>query len=587
VVEGNSNQAGVTDRTPAHLRDTAILPPYFRVSRFVISMRRKLLWMASLRIAMMLILVLATTLFTADISLSYIRGLRNILMWVGLLNLVPATLYFPLIYTVKTKRGMLAIAAVQVTQDCLFAAIIVFITGGTGSAFTFFFSLSIIVASVLIGRLGSIIAVSLSFLLLGTIGVWETGAVWHPGFMADILIHAGVASVLYALGINTLGFVGIGLLAQYLSEQLKKADIQRERFRVNLEDLKQLHESILASVTGGIITFRLDNRILHVNRAAEALLGLDARSVKDKDIFRVLPEVKEPLDESRNFFEIARARENEESRFLNVKVTPLLSYIGDIVGRILFVEDVTQIRQMEEQMQARERMATIGKLAAVVAHEIRNPLASISASSQMLKMSDGLGGDERKAMGIVVREAERLSGWISSLLAYSSPGKSEIVYLDLRETLQQVVDVMRGDPAAAQVDIGLDAEHELRLRGDPQRLHRVFMNLIKNALEAMPGGGRLRVSAMSEPDGDGRSIVISIADNGKGIPEEDMGNIFNAFHTTKARGTGLGLATVKRNVEESGGTVDVRSQVNVGSVFTVRLPVRSTTGELRKSVREG
>ncbi|NOZ00707.1 MAG: hypothetical protein GXP54_02305, partial [Deltaproteobacteria bacterium] len=193
----DSNDIGALDRTPAHLRDTVNVPPYFKATRMELTLRRKLLWMASLRIVMMLILVLATTFFKADVNLSYVRGLRNILIWVGLISLVPAALYFPAIYSVRSRRGMLVIAGIQIAQDCLFAAIMVAITGGTGSAFTFFFSLTIIVASVLVGRLGTVFTVVVSLALLMTIGLWEVGFLEPPFFMKDILIHGSMTSVLY------------------------------------------------------------------------------------------------------------------------------------------------------------------------------------------------------------------------------------------------------------------------------------------------------------------------------------------------------------------------------------------------------
>jgi len=586
VNEKGAKITEVTERTPAHLRDTVNLPPYFQATRLELTLRRKLLWMASLRIVMMMILVMATTFFTADVTLAYVRGLRSILMWVGLMSLIPAALYYPAIYSVRSKRGMLVIAMLQVVQDCLFAAVMVAITGGTGSAFTFFFSLSIIVASVLIGRRGAIIAAILSFGLLGIIGVWEIGVLGHPAFMDDLLIHGGVASVLYAVGINVVGFVGIGFLAQYLSEQLRRSDIQRERFRVNLEDLRQLHESILSSVTGGIITCRLDHRILHVNRAAEVLLAISARVAKGRVLFEMFPEAESHMEEPADSFDVLRNGPGGEERHLAIKITPLLSRIGDMVGRILFVEDVTNIREMENKMQADERLATIGKLAAVVAHEIRNPLASISASAQMLRMAEGLEDDDKKALEIVVSETDNLSSWISDLLEYSSPRRGEETTIELNALLAQVLDVIKADPAAKRVEVNLDVPTDLVFRGDSQQLHRVFLNLAKNAVEAMAGGGRLRVAAWTETgDNDSRWIRITVSDNGMGIQQDEMEKVFDAFHTTKARGTGLGLATVARVIEEYGGRINVESHLNVGTVFTVMLPHRTESGEFPKVTR--
>lgn len=581
MAEPNDKRGVVHDRTPAilpsHLKDTIDLPYHFTATGVELTLRRKLLWMASLRIAMMLVLVLATTFFTAEVTLTYVRGLRNIVMWVGLIGLIPAVLYFPTIYSVRSKKAMLIVAGFQVAQDCLFATIMVALTGGTDSAFTFFYSLAIIVASVLIGRWGTIATVCVSFAFLLIIGLWEIEVLPYPSFMANILIiHGSARSVLYSIGINVVGFVGIGFLAQYLSEQLRQADIKGERFRLNLEDLRQLHESILASVTAGIITCRLDNRILHVNRAAEVMLALSSRAAKGRNLLKVFPEAQDALESEKYRFEVTRSGPGGEDLYLAIKITPLLSRIGDMVGRILFIEDVTAIKKLEARMQADERLATIGKLAAVVAHEIRNPLASISASAQMLKLASELKDDDRKACEIVVNEADHLSTWISELLEYSRPTRGEVGHVNLAQMLKQVLDVVSGDPAARNVEAQLDVAEDLTLEADSQLLHRVFMNLAKNAVEAMEGGGRLRIAAWTEPDDHGgRWVKVSVADNGDGIPSEELDKVFDMFHTTKTRGTGLGLATVERVIEEYGGTVTVETHLNVGTVFTVKLPDHS------------
>ncbi len=243
-----------------------------------------------------------------------------------------------------------------------------------------------------------------------------------------------------------------------------------------------------------------------------------------------------------------------------------------MMGRILDVTDVTTVKVLEARMKADEQLATIGKLSAVVAHEIRNPLAAISASAQMLSMASGMVGDDRRALDIVVREADRLNEWITELLDYARPRKGDVVRMDLSELLEQVVQVVRGDPAAARLEVASDIEAGLTLTGDPQRLHRVFLNLCKNSVEAMSDGGQLVVRLRSEAEGGHAWAVVRIIDNGCGIPQEDLQRIFDAFYTTKPRGTGLGLATVTQLLEEMGGRVSVSSVPYVRTEFEIRLP---------------
>jgi two-component system sensor histidine kinase PilS (NtrC family) len=190
----------------------------------------------------------------------------------------------------------------------------------------------------------------------------------------------------------------------------------------------------------------------------------------------------------------------------------------------------------------------------------------------MLSMATGLEGDDRRALEIVVRETDRLNEWITELLDYARPKKGEIVRIDLSELLGQVVEVVRGDPAASRLDVAADVEPGLRIEGDPQRLHRLFLNLAKNSVEALNDGGQLLVRGRAETEAGRRWVVVRIIDNGCGIPQEDLQRIFDAFYTTKPRGTGLGLATVLQVVEELGGRVSVSSVPYVRTEFEIRLP---------------
>jgi len=538
----------------------------------VAALRRKLLWMSWLRIVSLLVLVTATAIFSGTTGLSLIELVRDRLMWVGMAFLVPAALYFPVLLTVKGRRALQVIALVQMAQDALLSAVLVTSTGGTGSAFTFFFSLNIVVGGIMLGRPGTVLTILGSMGLMSLIALMELGQIGVPWFLVDVVVRGSPNAVLYSVGLNAVAFISIGILSSYLSEQLRRSDLQRERYRSTLEDLRQLHESILASVDTGIVTCRLDDRILHVNRAAEDMLGIDMNRSKGRELFDLAPDLREPMASYRGPFEVQRVDASGEVRWLEVSVTPLVARTGEMMGRILDVTDVTTVKHLEAQMKSEERLATIGKLSAVVAHEIRNPLAAISASAQMLSMATGLEGDDRRALEIVVRETDRLNEWITELLDYARPKKGEIVRVDLSELLEQVVDVVRGDPAASRLEVVADLQPGLRIEGDPQRLHRVFLNLAKNSIEALNDGGQLLVRGRAEIEAGRRWVVVRTIDNGCGIPQEDLQRIFDAFYTTKPRGTGLGLATVLQVVEELGGRVNVSSVPYVRTEFEIRLP---------------
>lgn len=537
------------------------------------SLRRKMLWMSWLRIVTMLVLVTATAIFSGDTQTTFIELVQDTLMWVGLVGLVPAALYFPVLLAVRSLRWLYGIAVVQLLQDCLFSAVMVASTGGSGSAFTFFFSLNIVVAGIVMGRLGTVVSIVLSFGMLVGISLMELGHLPVPLFLADVLVRSSTNAVLYSIGLNSVAFISIGILSSYLSEQLRRSDIQRERYRATLEDLKQLHESILASVETGIVSCRLDNRILHVNRAAETLLSLDVQRVRGLHLFDLLPELRGPMEQSgAGTFELRRGSGTQEV-WLRIAVSPWMSRVGEMIGRIVSAQDVTALKRLEARMKADERLATLGKLSAVVAHEIRNPLAAISASAQMLTMTTRLEDEDRRALDIVVRETDRLNGWITDLLDYARPRKGDIRLVDLQAMLGQVVQLASGFPNAEGMTIEGDVEPGLKVWADSDRLHRAFLNLAKNSLEAMSQGGQLVIRARRRWV-DGRQwAVVRVIDNGWGIPAEEIGRIFDAFYTTKPRGTGLGLATVVQVVEEVGGFVSVSSVPHVRTEFEVRLPL--------------
>jgi two-component system sensor histidine kinase PilS (NtrC family) len=568
LAEGTAGAPPAPDRTPA------LLPAQVPAETHeVLALKRRLLWISMLRLVSIVVLGAATILFTAGSTSSYLQAVRDTLVWVAVGSLIPALVYYPIVNAIFDRRRLLVVAKVQVVQDCLFSAFLVSATGGTGSAFTFFFSLTIVVAGTLAGRFGTVMAVTLSTGFMALLASFETGVLAAPPFLEAILAPVSTGSVLYSVGINIVAFVSIGFLSSYLAEALRRADIQREHYRANLEDLRQLHESILVSVEAGILTCRLDNRVVHMNRAAEDLIGISFLHAKGRSLFDILPEAIEPLAGSQHRFDMERKRADGLTVSLLVTVTPLLARTGDRIGRILVVDDVTVLRQLEARMKADERLATIGKLSAVVAHEIRNPLATISASAQMLTMSGGVKDEDRRMLDIVVREADRLNLWISELLDYARPRKGEMVALDLTELVGQCLEIVKGDPAGARVHFTADLEPGVKVNGDPQRLHRVFLNLGKNALEAMSGGGWLQARCWSEWHGSRRWAVVTIVDNGSGIAPEDRVRIFDAFFTTKAMGTGLGLAVVQQVVEEHGGTVAFQSEPNVRTEFRVQIPM--------------
>jgi two-component system sensor histidine kinase PilS (NtrC family) len=238
------------------------------------------------------------------------------------------------------------------------------------------------------------------------------------------------------------------------------------------------------------------------------------------------------------------------------------------MGSAVIFQDLTEMRAMEERVRRSEQLAELGRVAAGLAHELRNPLASMSGSVELLKGGGGLGQEERRLMDIVLREAARLDQLVTRFLEWSRPAPPRREATDLSRLLDETLAVFRNDPGAARVRLEADLG-PAAAACDPDQMRQVFWNLLANAAQAMDGtGGRIRVSCAADADG----VRVVVADDGPGIEPSDLPRLFEPFFTTKREGTGLGLATVQRIVDAHGGTIEVESAPGRGAAFTVRLP---------------
>jgi len=388
--------------------------------------------------------------------------------------------------------------------------------------------------------------------------------------------------VFYAYAINVVAFIVVGVLSNFLMAQIRKSDVERETYRIDLADLRILHETIISSLDTGLVTVSLEGTVVHLNRAAAQLLRLDARAAVGQPIQSILPELNRPLEDIEGEVDIVRKSGDEAPSYFLVVVKPLLSSRWMMVGRLIRIEDVTGIRQMEAQRKEDERLATIGKLSAVVAHEIRNPLAAISASAQMVAMSPQVGEEDRQALEIVVKETDHLNEWITDLLDYARPKRGVLSKFDLSEMVLHQAGLAGSFEGAVGVSIITDIEPDVIIKGDSQRFGRVVMNIMKNAVEAMNGIGTIKVGLKTGQSGSGESsnetppppvAVLTIFNDGPAIPPEELGRIFDTFYTTKARGTGLGLSTVAQICADYGAKLSVTSDEHEGTEFRVEIPL--------------
>jgi two-component system sensor histidine kinase PilS (NtrC family) len=398
----------------------------------------------------------------------------------------------------------------------------------------------------------------------------------------------------------------VAWLASLLAAELRRAGEALEQRTIDLSRLQTLHERTVESLKSGLLTTDLEGRITSFNSEAERITNRGRVQVIGLDVEAVLPGLRDQLviefkgarvGDSSLRGRMAYLGQDQGLRHLGIGAYVLRDGEAGAGGHVVIFQDVTDVVEMEANLRQSERLAAIGQLSASIAHEIRNPLAAISGSIEMLQR-ERAGRDESTdsghLMSIVLREVDRLNQLISDFLSYARPRPSNPETCQFREIITDVLKMFEAARPDA-VDTQLALEDGLTVFADSGQLRQVLWNLVLNASEAMPAGGRLRVSARSlaerdsqgdssvgrkghrEGEGKARWMEIAIADDGSGIPKDQLVRIFDPFFTTKQSGSGLGLATVHRIVESHGGSVRLESKVGVGTTVRIRLPREGNT----------
>jgi len=481
-------------------------------------------------------------------------------------------------YLLQRITNLPLFAYAQIGVDICLVTFLVHLTGGIDSNLSILYHLTIISGSIVVYRRGGYIAASLASILYG--GMLDMQHYSVPGFVRSLNFTA--MQVLSLVFINILSFYSVAFLSGYLADRLRKTRQELREKSMDFEDLRALQDHILKSVGSGIITMSLEGTITSCNPAAEQITGYSYAEIKGRleDIFgnsiKGLFGHTEDLKERPFRFEGEIIKKDGHTAILGMVASLLKDEVNSVRGIILIFQDITKMLQMEEQVRRQDRLATVGSLAAGIAHEIRNPLASLSGSIQVLQGELDLKGDNKHLMDIVVRETDRLNSIITEFLDYARPKTNQDEPIGLSSLLAETCTLLRNSrefvPGLA---ITCDIDPRITLRGDAQRLRQVFWNLLINACQAMPRGGSLRVTAFpfSHIEDDSNWCEIIIADTGAGISPEHLGRIFDPFFTTKKGGTGLGLAIVYRIIEDHGGTITVDTREGQGTKFRIRIPM--------------
>ncbi|MBI4466783.1 MAG: PAS domain S-box protein [Acidobacteria bacterium] len=464
-------------------------------------------------------------------------------------------------------------AYVELTGDLVLVTGLVYVTGSLDSYFVFLYLLVIIMASILLSRVGAFLVAALSFILFAAIvdaSYFKVIPVLYPQ-------SVGIWPLQVYLGINLLAFFGVWYLSSYLAESLRTAGVELQDKRGELEDLQAFNENIIQSMRGGLLTTDLRGRILVLNPAGEEILGVEqhrARGARLGDRFpslaRLLPASGENPNEARQ--EVRASSADGREKILGVSLSLLRTREGTQGGYVYNFQDLTELKRLEAEVAQKERMAALGRMAAAIAHEIRNPLGAIAGSVRQLARYAEVGEDEQKLVEIVTRESERLNRVVNDILTYS---KEKVVHrerVNLVPLLEETLLLLERHP---QFNSSIRVEKYFPPKGvqlevDPGQMKQVMWNLCDNALRAMPAGGTLRIG-VEKVDG---LVRIRVADTGVGLTPEQCEKIFEPFESSFVGGTGLGLAIVCQIVGAHRGRVWAQPGRPSGSEFTVELPAR-------------
>jgi two-component system sensor histidine kinase PilS (NtrC family) len=473
---------------------------------------------------------------------------------------------------------------VQVIFDLLVITGLVYLTGGPGSraGFMLLYPISVLSGSVLLYRRKSVALAGVATLLYAAM-LWGVRGGWVPPGqgLSDVPAMA-VKHVLYSIFVTGVACVTVSLIGSYLAQSLETVGQKLEEAAEQVADLRELQQVMVRSIHSGLMTGDLGGRLLYLNEFGEGILGRslsELRGRRLRDIFQsVLFEAStleaRALHQSLERLEISYERPTGEGLELGVSVSSLATADPGNAGYLLVFQNLTEIKRLEQEVRVKEKLAAVGEMAARLAHEIRNPLGSISGSAQVLMGEPNISVEQGRLLAIITRESKRLSDTLNQFLYQARPSPAARGPVDVGRLVSEAVTLLRNGPEVGPthiVEFEMDDNPHVCL-ADPDQITQVFWNLTRNALEAMPRGGVLKVRVFMERD----TLVLSCRDQGRGIAREEQRRVFEPFKSGTPMGTGLGLAIVYQIVRDHGGDIAVRSTPGQGTDVEVRIPLLPT-----------
>jgi two-component system sensor histidine kinase PilS (NtrC family) len=544
--------------------------------------RKKLQWLLVSRLVVAGALLVTVSVIEKEPSP---RSFLPVLMAVGGVTALLSVFYF---LAMRTRLPHRTLAYLVLILDVMTVTWLVARTGDVESPFLALYLVILFAACVLLGNrgvllLGAVCELSYIFISVATMsGLIGRGPGWPDYLTAQLTWQK------FMFSLNLMAIFVVAVLSSQLADRLRRNETEILTTRTelasaarDLADYRLFNDRIIESIRSGLVTTDLSGHITTFNRAAEEITRYKASDVRGKHIFSIFGDIEQQIEVG---LESIRAR-TRPPRFelgchtadgreihLGFSVAPLVDEGDNARGYVLTFQDLTDVMELEREVRRQERLAALGKMAAGLAHEIRNPLASMRGSVQVLASELDLAADQSQLMEIVLRESDRLNRIVSDFLTYARPPKMEKAVIDLGSLLAETAALLRNSPELS-IDHHLVEDYPVEpvyYAGDANQIRQIFWNLARNAIKAMPMGGELRIALEDDDSGE---IGITFADSGQGMSREQKERLFEPFNSSSG-GTGLGMAIVYQLVSDHNGRIQVESEAGKGTSISIRLPAQ-------------
>ena len=538
-------------------------------------MRRKLQWLSISRLATTAALFVIVALTERD------NTARSFIPMLSVVGGASAALSVFYLAALRTRIPYKAQGYIQFSVDVCLVTWLVYRTGDVESPFLALYLVIIFGACALLGRKGVstfsglVGALYIAISVLTMTKVLPRAHGWTPYSASEL------SWTQFMFSLNLIAMFAIAILSSQLAGRIHRSETQLANATKDLADYRLFNDRIIESMRSGLVTTDLRGHIITFNRAAEEITGYLAADVRGKKIFDIFGDIERQieagLESIRNRtrlprFDIGCKTADGRELHLGFSVAPLVDDGDTSRGYLLTFQDLTEVMELEREVRRQERLAALGKMAAGLAHEIRNPLASMRGSIQVLATELSFSPDQSQLMQIVLRESDRLNRIVSDFLTYARPPKIERTVIDLASVLSETISLLRNSSELTPDHFVTEEypDEPVLYNGDANQIRQIFWNLARNAIRAMPNAGELRVTLDAEPECD---VIIALSDTGVGMSREQRERLFEPFNSSSG-GTGLGMAIVYQLVRDHNGRISVESEARKGTRIAITLPAR-------------